>query len=67
VLEWKHHIIRGFNQDIIKYQQLEEIKDEIKENTTFEILNGENNILNSLRKTVKNKGIYLFFKANFKN
>jgi hypothetical protein len=44
VLEWKHHIIRGLNQDIIKYKQLEEIKDEIKENTTFEILNGEYNI-----------------------
>jgi hypothetical protein len=66
VLEWKHHIIRGFNQDIIKYQQLEEIKDEIMENITFEIPNGEYNILNSLRKKVKNKGIYLFFKANFK-
>jgi len=28
IFEWKYHIIRGFNQDIIKYSQLEEIKDE---------------------------------------
>jgi hypothetical protein len=27
IIEWKHHIIRGFNQDIIKYKQLDQIKD----------------------------------------
>jgi len=61
ITEWKYHIIRGFNQDIIKYEQLEEIKDEA--------LLQSNALIDSNSKRIdkiKNKGWFLKFFNSFK-
>jgi hypothetical protein len=54
IFEWKHHIIRGFNQDLIKYKQLDEIKDEIAINNTND---DDDQSINSIQTKIKNKGI----------
>jgi hypothetical protein len=51
IKEWKHHIIRGFNQDLIKYKQLDEIKDKDEEP---HIVPENTDNFNSLK--IKNKG-----------
>ncbi len=58
IFEWKYHIIRGFNQDIIKYSQLEEIKDE----NSSSLSDSRNLTSNTVRtEKIDNKGKHFLF------